>query len=135
MPITTLAAPCWRLVDGTGREWPDDPGPTHHHDAADALTYYDGPEGLTLAAYDRPCVVVTCDGCGDEPEDDEFAHIHFPDEETASGALDVYEYRNVGGQVWCANCRLKPHAHVGGTHCARCDGLEDDHEYALPVAR
>lgn len=139
MPITTSPEPCWRLVDAAGKDYPLDPGPSHYDsktEAESAGDSYWSDLPLTARPFDQPCVAVTCDGCGADPEDDEFAHIHFPDVATARSALDWYDYVEAGGKVWCDDCKTSPHEHVGpDAFCGRCGGFDSDHDYALPVHR
>lgn len=139
MPIRTLPAACWRLVDPDGKDYPPDPGSSHYDSEEAAVStsrwYVDDP-ALTPVPYARPCVMVVCDGCGADPEDDEFGRIHFPDEQTAAGYLDLYDYVRVGDRVWCVDCKTEPHQHVGpAAFCARCGGMDADHDWALPVHR
>lgn len=131
MPITTLASVCWRLVDAGGNGYPDDPGPSHHDTAEEATKHGLPEDGLTAAPFDRPCVVVTCDGCGAEPDDDEFSHVHFPSEKDAADILSVYDFASVGTSAWCEDCTHLPHEPIVGPHggvCDRCGEFDDAHE-------
>ncbi len=140
MPIVTEPAPCWRLVDPDGKDYPEDPGAAHHAtraEAEEALPYWskDGP-ALAVQQYETPCVMLLCDGCGDDPQDDEFGIIHFPDVATAHSAADWYEYTVVNGRAWCEPCRTKPHPPIGdGADCERCGLLIEDDESVHPALR
>ncbi len=140
MPLTAFEAPCWRLVtsDGTNYDAGSD-GVPHFDTEADARQEAkeraDGAlgiqiPGLTPRSYPTPCVTVKCDGCGSEPESDDFSHLHYPSAEDASTKLD--DFTIIAGQVWCGDCRRAPHVFVadprGGPDCGRCAWPADEHE-------
>lgn len=122
MPLKTLDAPCWRLTTANGADHNDpDPGPAHFDTEADAakradyslIDDHDDQGRLTPKQWDQPCVLIVCDGCGADPEDDEYAHIHFPDEETARAMVGVYDWAMaydtaaVGGvRILCESCQI-----------------------------
>lgn len=138
MPIVTEPAPCWRLVDADGNDYPEDPGAAHHatREEAEAGVAEWDTNVLTVQPFDRPCVMLLCDGCGDDPEDDEYHHVHFPDEATTVSMADVYDFTVVNGRVWCEPCRTGPHPPVGdGDLCDRCGLLAEEDESVHPALR
>lgn len=115
--IETQPAPCWRLVLPDGTDYDEGEGAAHHDtekDAAEqAVAVADrhwpqpGP-AVTPQQWEQPCALVSCDGCGADPDDDVWGHIHFPDEQTARAMASAYDYRvepdGAGGKVWCETC-------------------------------
>lgn len=117
MPLKSLDAPCWRLTDKTGADYDEGEGAQHHDTEKDAAVqaeavadrHYPKPGPmLTPKPYTDRCVLIVCDGCGADPEDDAWATIHFPDMETARSMVTVYDYRPVadpaGLKVFCPDC-------------------------------
>ncbi len=133
MPITVQPAVCWRLVDTAGNDYPPDPGPTHYSSMEEAETtspYADDPT-LTGAPFNQPCVTIACDECGAEPDDDEFAHVHFPSVYDAEVGASVYEFAVWNGRAWCEDCVHEPHEPIVGPHggvCDRCGDFDTEHE-------
>lgn len=140
MPLTTLKQPCWHLTTPEGSDYDcGADGSPHFATEADAqqeaVDRASGALGIHLPGlapkpYPAPCVTVKCDGCGGEPESDDFTHLHFPDADYAHTNLD--DFTILRGQAWCDNCRRAPHAFVadpaGGSDCERCAWPADEHE-------
>lgn len=108
--------PCWVIRDATGHPWNEDHD-SHHdtrleadvevgdlrdntdlHDDDDALRL----AGLTAVQLQRSCVVITCDECGESPENDEgFACIHF---EPGEWQPADWEWTQDGPLDHCGEC-------------------------------
>jgi hypothetical protein len=115
--LRTLDAPCWHLAQPNGAnydEYDTGEGTRHFGSQAAAQKYaddYHNDPTLTPKPFPAPCVLIICDGCGAEPEDDAWATIHFPDEKAARSMADCYDYRieadTAGPKVFCPDCPAK----------------------------
>lgn len=106
------AARCWVVRDVKDLPW-DDERDVHFDTAAEAVERIkditderlaDGePEpDLHAAETPAPCLILTCSSCGEEPEDDEWAHVHFPDTASLDTYAEMCGWRRVNG-LWCCD--------------------------------
>jgi hypothetical protein len=104
--IETLPAYCWRLVDRNGNDRRDDAATPHYDTADDALAERDDMErpDFQPARFDRPCVIVRCNGCGAVVDCDEFTAVHYPDPATARRLAPVFVYGPGELDAWCEDC-------------------------------
>jgi hypothetical protein len=67
------------------------------------------------------CLILICDGCGTEYEQDYVVHVDVGDEGMAREmAADGDDWFNHGDQDRCLNCRFEPHAHVAVERASVC---------------
>ena len=89
MGLTPAGTRCWRVVGAGGAApWWHDDGEPHHLSLDDAVEEIaerlvtdtgDPALGCRPQRYPRPCVTVSCDGCGGTLADDESGGLpHFP---------------------------------------------------------
>ncbi len=102
MIVQYAPASCWRHVwPSTGHD-----GEQHFDTAQEALARRrDDEEQPSAAQFDEPCWLIRCDGCGADPDGDDFDHIHWPTPDVARDAADTYDYVIVGDKVWCEDCK------------------------------
>lgn len=124
-----MTAVCWVIRDVKGLPW-DDEHDAHFNTANEAAERIkditdervaDGePEpDLHAAELDAPCLILTCSACGEEPEDDEWAHVHFPDVASLDAYAEMCDWRRVDGGWRCDDCPT-------------IDGEDEDDEAARP---
>ncbi len=106
MTTTTLHAACFELVYANGE--PVDTGDCIPHyatrdQATAAAHHYRIPSLGTPTPHelDRPCVVLSCDGCGTSPDD--YAG-HYPDLGTAEQDARYGGWHLTTGQALCGHC-------------------------------
>lgn len=115
MTETTTRARCWVLRDPEGGAW-DDEHDAHFDTAVDAQSEIDElledreddelerARALSATELPAPCLILTCSSCGEEPEGEEFAHIHFPDVASLDTFAEMCDWRRVDGQWRCFDC-------------------------------
>jgi hypothetical protein len=110
VPFNQLASPCW-VLDPEGGPGGDGEDCQHWPAEAEALKYMkktyppeDYPPGsVAVVIRPGPCWIITCDGeCGEEPEDDEYAHIHCATRTEAEQVADAYDWKvTKDGRAFC----------------------------------
>jgi hypothetical protein len=116
--LATLTTPCWYLARSDGTEWEpygDGEGAPHFDssDAAGQRAKRDAEPGLAPALFDKPCAVITCDGCDGGPEDEAWGEVHFPDEAFARSMASLYDFTVDGSNAaHCEGCNKSPSSSV-----------------------
>jgi hypothetical protein len=125
--LKTLDVPCWHLTNADGTDYDPGEGTQHFDTEKEATDHAEGagdrhcwPEvgpTLTPRQWPQACVLIVCDDCGADPDDDAWAHVHFPDEGVAESMASVYDYEIaevfnaagtlVGKKVLCPDCVWK----------------------------
>jgi hypothetical protein len=86
-----------------------------------------------VSVKEHQCLILVCDGCGREYEQDYVVHVDVGDESMAREmAADGDDWFSHGGRDRCLNCRMEPHAYVAINNTCVCGfcGWEHDEEAA-----
>jgi hypothetical protein len=126
---------CWepvRLDSGEGY-WHDEDRWPHFKSRAECaetiaelVADWDEDEPLHLVArpcFDRPCVEIVCDGCGEEFSYDGDGGMHFDPSDPIPVPLDDCDWLDLGDRHYCPdfNCRPQECHDCGEHHEGICD--------------